>query len=203
MAFRGPFRFRWLATAVLLWVVGARAQAPGGVIGVFADSAGAHCDLLVPPGTSVVTLYVVHWTWAGSGLQGCDFAIDDRELLPSTVLRTFDGSWPDAQGDPFDLDPTSPLAGLSVRYGDSTACFFEPVVVGRITYFLLAPPPACAAVRVVAHPRLGGLFGLDCQRNPREAWGVTSRINDDGSCPCRNPQRAASSSWGRIKALYE
>jgi len=155
-----------------------------GWIGVFADQNGTDCSLQ-DSGPGTVTYYVVQ---VGSqGATASEFKIETSGFTGVYVGKT--SPFPLIIGD-------DPMTGISIAYG---ACLTGPIHILSLTYTIDGSTPPCSWIRVVPHPVSGDIGTVDCNNDLLSARGLTSYINNDGSCPCSAP--ATVTTWDRVREV--
>ena len=162
------------------------ATAEQGVLGV--SEAPSGYDIAIDdhtPGTR--TVYIVHMFTDGSA--GCSFGyVEDPGM---TMVRVGGGpvSGMFALGD---LD-----GGVAVAYQE---CKVGSFPVYRIDYVAFGTSASCSFLRVAPHPTDGAMLLADCLGMvTRRFSSIDAFVNGDVTC---YPGPTASSTWGRVKALY-
>jgi len=173
------------------------AHAQGGIIGLYKDTSGNDCDLVVSQGDPYFIVHVVHHVWeeaAGvvfsapppgcSGLQWLADAIDPPMIY---IGSTRDGIW---------------ISYSGCRTGSVH-------VMDILTYSYSSPQGCCEwqvlynAMEVEPWP-----FGYSCGENPEHlpAYGERSTITEDGNpvpnCFCYHSIPTEATTWGKVKAMY-
>ena len=165
-------------------------NAQPGQIGVYADAAGAQCDIFYG-NYGLTWFYIVHT--ATTGARGVRFS------APAPVCLA-EAQWVYDQS-PYTITAGDSQNGVTVSYG---SCVSSPIHVLSIPYFsvgLGAPP--CCLYPVLPDPGAasGQIEVVDCEGATVLAEGLVSTVNGNATCPC-GIVPTASTTWGQIKALY-
>lgn len=167
-------------------VMGVAGTSPG-AIGVFADQAGADCNLTdTTPG--LLTYWVVHVNSPGAMAAGFSAP------MPSCMVgATFLADDPQ-----FVVTIGSSQTGVGVGYG---VCLTSPITVLGIQYFAAGGTTPCCPYTVIEDPRAasGQVEAVDCATNLIFIAGLTTFVNDDGSCPCT--VSSSSNTWVKMKGM--
>jgi hypothetical protein len=168
------------------------AFAQAGSIGVFADPAGASCDLLdAVPG--LYNVYVVHVFTPGA--TASQFAVT------WTAGMMFLSESPTA---PYIKIGTcsQPGTGCAIAYG---GCIGSPNMILTISFFAQLLSAPCSMFHVIPDqtaPAKTSVLVTDCGDPPLllNATGGEAFVNNNGSCPCNVP--VEETTWGGIKSMY-
>jgi hypothetical protein len=166
-------------------------DAQPGRIGVFADAAGANCNIGYHTYGST-WFYVVHTSTAGA--RGVRFSAP----APACLIEA---EWSYEQS-PYTIIRGNSQSGVTVDYG---SCVAAPVHVLTIAYFSAGlGGPRCCLYPVFADPGAasGQIEVIDCGGATVFAQGLTNTVNGNSNCPCESPLPTNETTWGRIKALY-
>ena len=179
-----------LLLSVVLVCCASMAFAQGGSIGLFADAAGADCNIAdVAPG-GLCSVFVVHVNVPGA--TGSEWAITSPTCIAAPFL---------SDGSPFGVyigaSPFLP-SGKSVGYG---VCLAGPIQVATLNYFCQGLTGPCCLQSVVAHGINGGLVSVDCGFVAVPATGGTGIWNADTSCNCN--VAAHTTTWGGVKSMFQ
>lgn len=159
-----------------------------GSVGVYSDAVGGSCTVTDVAG--VVEVYVV--LTGSDGAAQVAFAVRESEDLMMTYL---DG--PSVVHFPLVLGNLH--TGIQVTFG---ACRTGPVHIATLVYDGSGTTSPCEAIRVVPHPGKGAVEVWDCAQNRETApRGGMALVSNDGGCVCDVATRTTT--WGRIKSLYE
>jgi len=162
-----------------------------GYIGVFADQAGASCNL-VTPASGMFSFYVVHSVATNVG--GSEWAAPKPACMPMSMYLN--------DSNQFAVVIGNTQSGYSVGYGQ---CKVSPVYICSINFFAMgAGNPACCAYPVIAHPMNANhrIEASDCDLNLILPAGHTAMVNPDGTCMCEVVP-VQDTTWGGVKALFE
>jgi len=160
-------------------------------IGIYADAAGVDCfdnTLAFPPTTNPV--YIVHKFNGGTGSTASQFKVNDTTGL-------FNGGASTSY-----LLIGAFTTGASVAYG---GCLGGDIVVGQINYLWFGAPLTCGALQIVADPTAVPdpvLTTVDCNFTLKPTTGGSFFFNQNGTCPCQDPNATSQSTWGNVKSLY-
>jgi hypothetical protein len=162
-------------------------------IALYADKAGTDCSI---SDTEVRTV-IVHMIHVGTGLRlGALF----RAPKPDCWMGA---TW---VGDGFPAGYlfafSSQSAGLEVSY---MACLPLPVYIGKIIFEATGAAQECCPYPVL--PTLNPIYphivaAIDCFSRLMPVAGGSVVINENASCPCAPPLAVESTTWGRVKSLY-
>lgn len=178
---------RALLLTICMMFTASLAFGQAGNVGIFADPAGASCDL--NNSTGFMQVNVVHVN--SPGATACQFSL----VVYGTPL-TYAGEF-----SAFNTIGTAP-AGVAVAYG---SCQVSPIHALTVTYVGMSAP--CDYIAVEGDPTTSpvGIYVTDCATPVPNLLtvdrGGIGYLNNDGTCPCNVP--AEDTSWGQIKALYQ
>ncbi len=137
------------------------------------------------PGTTSV--YVMHLGTNGSTAAAFSYL----EYPGVTMVRTGDGPAPGmlAVGDLY--------TGIEVSYME---CKVGTFPIYRIDYQTFGTSAPCSFLQVGPHPTYAAVRVIDCVGGiTDQPYVIVAVVNPDATC---NPGPTASSTWGRVKALY-
>jgi hypothetical protein len=179
-----------LFSFALMLVAGMAFAQSGGSVGIFADNAGASCNLTDTPGGTLKQYYVCHVVHAG--MTGSQF----RAKMPTCMT----GATYLSDTNVFPVVIGNTQSGYAAGYG---ACKPAPVHVVTINVFVMGMTPACCYWVVDGDPAVpsGQIEVSDCGFNTLIATGGAGIINANSSCDCDVPSDATT--WGQVKALFE
>ena len=185
-------KFRLLLLLPMMCLVSsavARA-AEGGRIALYSDASRSQCSLTdTNPG--IVDVYVFHSLLQFPAVQAA-FA-----LAPSAG---FNGTWLQ------DIVPEGLGAigtSSSGTYVFSSTCWFNDKLLLHVRYQMQGGSSSCSFLAAVQHPDWPWIVALSCGfTEPMVVDGSRIFVNPDGTCPCEVPVATASTTWGRIKAMY-
>ena len=178
-----------LAFAVGILFVTAPVCAQADNIGVYADPAGASCQISdETPG--LLSIYVVHIDTPGASAS--QFSSPVPSCMTGAVWLSDTNVFPVVIGDSQN--------GVSIGYG---GCLFAPIHILTINLFGQGLSDACCRFGVLADPNQpsGQIGSVDCGGSLAIAGGVGARVNGDGSCGCVGGYQAAT--WGQVKSIYD
>ncbi|MFH1754817.1 MAG: hypothetical protein ABIA59_03860 [Candidatus Latescibacterota bacterium] len=189
---------RALLLSVCLLVVASMAFAQAGSIGVFADPAGASCNLTdTAPGLKLV--YVVHVYSPGAT------ASQFRVTADAGMLMTYLAEAVTAPYIKIGTCAGPAGTGCAIAYG---SCVASPNMVLTVQYFASGLTTPCAMFHVLPDistipPKTSVLVTNCAVPTPALliATGGEAYVNNNGSCPCNVP--VEETSWGQIKSLYQ
>ncbi len=155
-------------------------------IGVYSDQAGTTCEFAATA-IGPVTLYVVHKT---TGTTGSQFKVVNT--MDWTFNAAVLGGYL-AIGDAF--------TDLSLAYG---GCLAGPdlAVVSLSGFSFPLPGKLCGTLEIVPAPNKPGVISVDCTFAELVATAGILTFNNDGTCPCEQPNATEESTWGKVKSLY-
>jgi len=159
-----------------------------GQMGVFADPAGADCNI-VDDAPGVMTFYAVHVNHESAG------AVDFKVVPGPGVVATW-LSDTKVIGQAFGTSNT----GITIIYG---SCEAAPTHVLTINYMVQGASSLCSEFRVVPNPNTPGniIATVMCDEEiRREVLPKNLIVNPDGLCDCVVP--VVPVTWGRIKSIY-
>ncbi|NIM20308.1 MAG: hypothetical protein GTO51_08770 [Candidatus Latescibacteria bacterium] len=168
--------------------------AQGGKIAVYADPAGAECDMIAP-GLGLIIFYVVYT--GTPEVQTIAFSAPMPACMSTAVWLE------DYYDATYILPPGNSQDGIVLSH---FSCEPAPTTVMSITYFASFPLPSCCYYTVLAHPEFpsGLIEASDCDGNTFFPTGLMSTINGNASCPrpilITVPTRETT--WGKVKALF-
>ncbi|MFQ5511089.1 MAG: hypothetical protein ACE5EO_04505, partial [Candidatus Krumholzibacteriia bacterium] len=161
-----------------------------GVIGLFADPAGADCNLQdAAPG--LLPVYVVHTLTPGA--TASQFAAPIPACWTGAVYLSDTGVWPIAIG--------NSQTGVAIGYG---TCLASPIHILTINYFVQGGGALCCPYDVLPDPRApsGQIEVVDCSNLLGIGTGREAVINPSGGCLCGTALPVEETTWGRVKAIY-
>ena len=177
---------RLVALILAVVVLPSLASAQQGILVLSSDQ--VELNLVVDDHSwGTTSVYVMHLGTVGSTAAAFSYL----EYPGVTMARAGDGPAPGmvAVGD---ID-----TGIEVAYNECKAGFFPIYRIDYQTYGTSAP---CSYLQVGPHPTYVAVRFIDC------VGGITDQpmlavavVNPDQTC---NPGPTASSTWGRVKALY-
>jgi len=166
------------------------AAAQVGNIGLFADNAGADCNI-VDNAVGLKPIYVVHVNAANVS------AVQFSAVVPACFGASFlsdTAVWPVTVG--------NSQTGVAVGYG---VCLSSPIHVLTINVFAQGLASTCCQMTVAPHSAAssGEIEVVDCANDLflLGTIGGTVTINPDGSCMCSIGTEETT--WGQVKALYQ
>jgi hypothetical protein len=176
-----------LLLTLVLMLGATMAFAGNGSIGIFADPAGASCNLPSTPGT--IFLYWVHVNAVGA--TASQWASPAPTCV--TAIRLADVPV-------FAINLGTTSAGITIGYGTCKSGTFE---IMSALYSLVAAPTPCCYWPVIADPNLasGKIEIPDCDFNLTYGTGGKGIVNSGPTCNCNVP--VEDTTWGQLKALYE
>ena len=180
-----------LLTTMVFVLIASVAVAQTGWVGIFADPAGASCELSdATPG--LMSVYVVHMAAeatacqfsapAPNGYMGATSYLNDTAVFPVTV-------------------GTSAL-GVSVGYG---ACLTSPVHALTLNVFAQNAAAQCCEWRVQVDPNVGFLGVVDCNfvTQPTGHAGTAFWNASGGACEGQCGETPTQeTTWGKVKTLF-
>jgi hypothetical protein len=120
-----------------------------------------------------------------------DGAVVSQWKLDAPDSWTHLGEQPD-----FELVIGTSIEDCSVSYGACMRGFFKLMTVN---FFSAGIEPHCTLMQIVAAPGKVGVQVIGCADDRHFVRGGEGIVNNDGSCPYGPVE---STTWGRIKALY-
>jgi hypothetical protein len=185
---KGDAMKKALLLTLVLMLGATMAFAQAGSLGIFADPAGASCNLVAGPASGLALFYVVHVFTPGA--TGSEYSAPKPACLTLAQWLSDSNAFPVTVG--------NSQIGVSVGYG---TCRAAPILVQTLQYFILGPNPTCCRYPVLPHPVNGGPNVVDCADNLLVATGGQGIINSVvGQCVCDVPVQ--DTTWGSVKALY-
>jgi hypothetical protein len=177
-----------LLLTLVLMLSASMAFAQGGSIGIYADPAGASCNISDTV-AGLLSFYAVHALTPGA--TASQFAAPQPACFPATFLSD---------------SPAFPVAiggsqtGIAIAYG---ACLAAPIHVLTIQYFASGITPPCCYYPVVPDPNLpsGQIEVVDCAETIVFATGGVGIINPDATCDCDVPTQ--DTTWGKVKSIFQ
>jgi hypothetical protein len=182
-----------LSFALMLVASMAFGQTGLGSVGMFADPAGASCNLLDMAPMGVKTYFVVHVLTTGA--TGSQY----RAVVPQCMKAT--GAMYLSDTNMFGVTIGNSQTGVAVAY---PSCLVGPIHTQTISVFAMGTTPACCRWYVDGDPNTGSSVPLiaDCAYlvwpGPMGGQGI---INSNPTCNCDVPNE--DTTWGQVKALYE
>ena len=165
----------------------------GGTIGLYADPAGAYCDVRDDvPGT--LDIYVVHSNIPEA--TGVQFSAPIPDCMTGAI-------W---VGDtkPFVVTLGNSQTGVAIGYG---SCLEGPIHVLTIHYQTSGTSETCCEYPILPHPGIesGRIESVDCWENLyTDVVARPAIVNADAQCQCGGGALPThETTWGRLKALYE
>jgi hypothetical protein len=163
-------------------------------ITLYADRAGTDCSI---SDTREGTLFVYMFHVGTTGTRnGCEFRAPKPECWTGAT-------WVGDNFQPsFLYIGTSQGGDLSVAYA---ACLPLPVYIGKMIFEVTGAAQACCPYPVLSSVWHPSVLTVDCQIPPPQEipiLGGSAVINEDPSCPCEPPLAVESTTWGRVKSLY-
>lgn len=172
-----------LITMVMLVPTVAFAQP--GTVSIYADVAGADCNIVDAAG--LLTLQVVHL--ATSAASAVQFSAPTPACFTGTFLSDVK---------PFAVTVGGSQTGVAVGYG---GCLSEPINALGISYFADGLTGICCAFPLLPDPTLSTVLMADCAAIEFPAAGGTATINGNLTCPC-GIDPVEESTWGSIKNIF-
>jgi len=175
-----------LLLTLVLMLGATMAFAQNGSIGVFADPAGASCNLSGAAG--MLYVYFVHVNALGA--TASQWAAPAPTCMTATRL---------ADLPVFAINLGNTAAGITIGYGVCKTGSFHIITA---LYQTIIGPTACCRWSVVADPSLpsGKIEIPDCDFNL--SYGTGGQALVGSMCPtCNVPLE--DTTWGQMKALYE
>jgi hypothetical protein len=179
---------RALLITVCMMFAASLAFGQAGNIGVFADPAGASCDLSNSP-AGFFQAYIVHVNSPGSTASQFRVVVYGTPLTIIGELSAYNTIG-------------SAAAGIAVAYGP---CLVSPIHALTVSYLGISAP--CDYIAIEADPTADppAIYVTDCATPVPNLLtipqGGIGYLNNNGNCPCNVP--AEDTSWGQIKALYQ
>jgi len=177
-----------LTLAILLAVSASNAQV-GGSFGIFADPAGANCEI-ADTSAALCNVYIVHVN--ASAVSAAEFGVS----APTCILAPFLSYTPLFAVD-IGFNPAAPLEGRSVGYG---GCATSPVHVATLGYFCQGLTTPCCYQAIIPHAGNGQIGTVDCSSNLLSAAGGEAIWSAQSGCNCDVVNRA--STWGAVKEMF-
>lgn len=176
-----------LLLSFALMLVASLAFAQAGSIGIFADPAGASCNLVDVNGLGLY--YIVH-VYTG-GATGSEWV--------ATKPACHTGMWLSDQNQ-FSVVLGTTQAGYSVGYG---SCKIGTVHICTMQFFNSGTTGNCCLWKVLPHPANanGRIEGSDCNFDLITPTGGAAYVNSNAGCNCNVPTQ--DTTWGGVKALFE
>ncbi len=167
-----------------------QAQTAEGIM-LYADKFGTDCSIS-DTRAGTVFVYIFH---VGTGMRGgCEFRAPKPECWTGAT-------W---VGDDFlgyGVAGQSQGPDCSVAY---RACLPLPVYVGKMVFEVTGAAQACCVYNVLpSEYRPESVLSGDCQGRELPILGGSAVINENDSCPCAPPLAVESTTWGRVKSLYD
>ena len=181
---------RLLLAVVIVILSPGLALAQGGIVGLYADTDGAVCD--IPDVSGTLSFHVVLTMTPGATAVGFSAPrpacmvdaswLSDSHVFPVTIFNSQDG--------------------IGIGFG---ACLTGPIHVLTINYTSCGKIEPCCVYPIL--PDMNQLSGevetTDCSSTFEIVYavGASAVINPDATCPCSSVA-AEETSWGRIKSMY-
>jgi hypothetical protein len=181
-----------LFCGVLLLAGGAVAQVDVGRIGVYGDEDASSCQIQ-DRAQSYVYAYVLHTDAQEANIVS--FALDHDPGLNMMFLSV--------TLNPALLYLGNPVTGTKVSYVGCKTSF--PQLLATLRWNGDGTTTECAAIRPVPNPddTRGIVYAVDCSTNIRPLSTDPGWVNDTGDCPCTPPVPTETTTWGRIKSMYQ
>ena len=165
-------------------------------IGVFSDARGCPCELTDRGSAGLLTVTILHVN--SPGAKASQFSaprpscLNVTHLYDTPVFTTIGNS----------------QTGVAIGYGQCLTGTFQ---ILTITYFAQGLTPDCCYYEVLPDPSSpsGAIEVFDCNDQLVFPPGWYDIVNSTESCQCYAgfeycyPVAVESSTWGRVKALYE
>ncbi|NIM20510.1 MAG: hypothetical protein GTO51_09815 [Candidatus Latescibacteria bacterium] len=185
---------RTLLIVAGLLLVASMAVAQTGKIQIFSDLGLTSCNF-TDPGSGIVFVYIYHINTGGA--TGSQFRVEQVDGACMSYL---------AFQSPFSIVIGNPEDGIAIPYQVCLGAL-GPIELLTISYFACeGGSPPCSRLTITPDPVADPLeiLVVDCQMPPNllVAPGSDAWINDDGNCPCPQPDPIEDTSWGKIKSLY-
>ena len=181
-----------LCTAVLVVLLASPglSHAQEGIVMLYTDVAFTACNAVSPAG--VLTIYVVYELHDGA--RSLRYAITEDSGGALVHL---------ADQNQFTLVTGNSQTGVDISFD---GCLQGAIHVQNVLYSILSPPPTCTFIVVMPDPTAptGRIEGTDCGNVKRYPISSQASVDHDGSCPCGVVCcPAETSTWGRVKGLYQ
>ena len=182
--------------AIIISVVAGIGTGHAEIIGIFSDSRGCPCEVTDRAGDVLLTIAVLHVD--SPGARGSRFSATKPACLEVTYL--YETAFFFALG--------NSQTGISFDYGQ---CLTGTYQLLTITFFAYGLTPDCCYFEVLPDPFApsGEIEVIDCDNQVSFVSGLFDIVNSTEICQCApgpvecHPVPAETSTWGKIKTLYQ